>query len=317
VDADSWEPLGYSEGTEFQLLLGLLPAGGEREGVLKFPAFRDQKRCLLGRLLARRACARALGLADFSGLEVGRTFGQKPFLQGPLPSRLPNFNFSVSHDGRWVVLASDPLRLVGADVSAPQRARGDREDDSWLQDLENVLTDKERAYIEAEQTPRARYSVFQRIWSAKEAVTKAVGSGLDFGLERIEVTLDGVEPPDGWQGWQQWWGRPKEPQAPAPHGPPWASVEVDQWPRPEWQLRQEALPGGHWATVALGPVEEVEDRNGEFSRTLRLRHVDAVARHMAAVTHFEVLPVAALVPQAAAEALSAAQRQTHGHMAWG
>lgn len=268
----------------------------------------DRKRSLLGRLLIRRACARALGTEDFAGLDIGRTHGQKPFLRAPLPKSLPNFNFNISHDGHWVVLASDPLRLIGVDITAPQRARGDSEDDSFLCDLENLMYAAEQARIGREPTVRGRYSVFQRIWSAKEALTKAVGEGLDFGLDRIEVTLDGRAEPDpldalwGWLG--QWRhpeaeGSPQRSQAPPP-GLPEAVVSIDFLPRPEWSLQQRVLPGDHWLTVALGPVEQVKDRNMEFSTTLRVWGIDSEARRRSLETpapEFEVLPVASLVPE--------------------
>ncbi|CAK0790186.1 unnamed protein product, partial [Prorocentrum cordatum] len=108
----------------------------------------------------------------------------------------------VSHDGRWVVLASDPLRLVGVDVAAPQRWRGDAEDDSWMEDLFELLSDSERSRVRREDSVRGRYGVFQRLWSAKEAVTKAIGRGLDFSIERIEVALDG-EVQSAWPSWAQ------------------------------------------------------------------------------------------------------------------
>lgn len=35
--------------------------------------------------------------------------------------RAPNFNFNVSHEGDYVVLASEPLCICGIDVAAPQQ----------------------------------------------------------------------------------------------------------------------------------------------------------------------------------------------------
>merc|ERR1719436_2076811 len=106
-----------------------------------------------------RACSYASGLEQFDNICIARTYGKKPFLKSPRPSELPNFNFNVSHDGRWVVLASDPLRLVGADVAAPQRERGDLEDDAWLEDLSELLFDSEQERISRETNVRGRYAV--------------------------------------------------------------------------------------------------------------------------------------------------------------
>jgi hypothetical protein len=35
----------------------------------------------------------------------------------------PNFNFNVSHEGEFVVLASEPVAIVGVDVAAPGQLR--------------------------------------------------------------------------------------------------------------------------------------------------------------------------------------------------
>lgn len=364
VDAERWRPCGGAGGKEFQLFLGLLPAGEERDGVLHSPNMADRKRALLGRLLARRACSRALGFglsvgthsavsSDCAPAErvgeatssastadrracfvMGRTYGRKPFLQQPLPEGMPNFNFNVSHDGRWVVLASDPLRLVGIDVSAPQRKRGDREDDDWFADLANLLSEAEQDRINREVTVRARYAAFQRIWSAKESVTKATGQGVDFGLERIEVTLDHEQPPPLVPLWLQnrrraWKGNEpaeKRPEVAVPPmagafsqqwpPPPCAEIVIDLWPRAEWELVQHSLADDHWVTVALGPAEQAVDRNGVFVQCLRLRGVpgvDEFARRAGrsaaqqAPPQFEILPVAALVPPELFEAWEAAR----------
>mmetsp|Transcript_97851 Transcript_97851/g.301685 ORF Transcript_97851/g.301685 Transcript_97851/m.301685 type:complete len:362 (-) Transcript_97851:43-1128(-) len=334
VNSSEWKPAGEKDGKEFQFLVSLIREPSERESVSKFVRFVDQKRAVLSRLLVRRACAAVLGLSSFKAIEIARTKGKKPFLRCPRPPPerpdLGNFNFNVSHDGRWVVLASDPLRLVGVDISAPQRWRGDAEDDKWLEDLSNLLFDKEQAYIAREATVRERYSVFQRIWSAKESVTKAVGEGLDFGLGRIEVTLDGVDPSSEW--WQSFLGRfSEQQQQQQQHGEqpmtvapsPYADVSIDMWPRPEWEVRQQLLPDDHWVTVAMGPVEEAVDANGEFVGTFRVHQAGAASGGAVqqgppgAAPFFEVLPVEALVPAVDAEAFEALRRETASMPAFG
>ncbi|CAK0790187.1 unnamed protein product, partial [Prorocentrum cordatum] len=76
------------------------------------------------------------------------------------------------------------------------------QDDSWMEDLFELLSDSERSRVRREDSVRGRYGVFQRLWSAKEAVTKAIGRGLDFSIERIEVALDG-EVQSAWPSWAQ------------------------------------------------------------------------------------------------------------------
>lgn len=319
MDAGAFKPIGGNESDAVKfvrtLLLGPRHSGEERG------RFEDQKRTLLGRLLALRACAMALGHPDFTNVKIGRTRGMKPFLQSPLPEKLPNFNFNVSHDGRWVVLVADPLRLCGVDVSAPQLARGDREDDSWFEDLESILYESEKQVIGRGSTVQGRYELFQRMWSAKESVTKAVGQGLSFGMERIEVTLDpsgltlppepkrlkcsgafstalallGTSPAEA----------PEPVQKPTRLSPCEVSqvhVSIDHWPRPEWWLEQEALPGNHWVTTAAGPPEEAVDADGAFVATMRLRDHRGLdqavcrARAVDPLKRFEILKVEELLP---------------------
>mmetsp|Transcript_138978 Transcript_138978/g.443778 ORF Transcript_138978/g.443778 Transcript_138978/m.443778 type:complete len:388 (+) Transcript_138978:92-1255(+) len=312
VRADTWRPVGGEHGQEFQFLLGLVPEGPERDGIFRSPRWADRKSALLGRLLARRACARALGLDGLVGFVVAKTHGGKPFLRAPLPNHMPNFNFNVSHDGHWVVLASDPLHVVGCDVSAPQRVRGDAEDDAWIQELSNLLHQGELDAIHQEPTVRKRYAVFQRLWSAKEAVTKGIGQGIVFGVARIEVDLGRAKPLvdlGGVADWlRSWWHQekgedPKEVEQaqtseldPDACGRTEPFVYIDMWPRSDWRIAQQPLAEDHWVSVALGPVEEVVDQNGDFLRTLRLRNLSQEQAAFGREPHFEELSVMSLVP---------------------
>jgi len=271
VRASSW--LGDdAQDPEFQFWLKLLPPL-ESERVLKLRIFREMKKSLLGKLLALRACARASGLDEYPGLELRRTTNDKPFLFRPRPEGLPNFNFNVSHDGDWVVLASDPFNVVGVDVSATQRARGDPVDDQWMEDLSCVLTGDEMLSCRSRCAVEDRYDVFQRIWSVKEAYVKALGQGMDFGLGRIEVDVDR----------RRSWRVPEEQ----------VSVFVDGC-RSRWSFRQCKLPGAHWVSVALGPTADVMMDGCELSSTLwRCSSVECVDGPLA----FEVLSLTALLPQ--------------------
>ena len=65
----------------------------------------------------------------------------------------PNFNFNVSHEGHYVVMASDPALLIGIDVSSPFPLRdagpplGDF--DKIREVFANVLTDYEWELVDA------------------------------------------------------------------------------------------------------------------------------------------------------------------------
>ena len=105
VNTERWNPEGDHEGAEFTFLLSLLPQH-EREDCLRFVHMPDKKRALVSRLLQRAACAKVTS-APHASIEIRRTKGRKPFLHSPLPDPTiaPNFNFNVSHEGEFVVLA--------------------------------------------------------------------------------------------------------------------------------------------------------------------------------------------------------------------
>ena len=116
----------------------------------------DRKRALVSRLLQRRCLCTVFG-AENDRLVLALTKGGKPYpdfsasMITPLPSA-PNFNFNVSHEGHLVVLACEPVLLVGIDVSAPFELRSGPSlgDFNQLREtFSNVLTESEWSMVEA------------------------------------------------------------------------------------------------------------------------------------------------------------------------
>jgi hypothetical protein len=116
VNTARWAPEGDHLGAEFQFLLTLIPPH-ERADCLKMVHMPDKKRALVSRLLQRQACANVMQMPHDSVL-ISRTKARKPFLANPraLP-HAPNFNFNVSHEGDFVVLASEPHAICGRGAS--------------------------------------------------------------------------------------------------------------------------------------------------------------------------------------------------------
>lgn len=213
VNSEEWQPPGGADGPEFRFLLSLIPEAAERETVCRYVFLEDKKRALISRLLSRRACAAVLGLRSFANIKIARTKGRKPFLKSPRPPadkpHLANFNFNVSHEGSWVVLASEPICVCGVDVAAPCAARPGADNiDPWRDFQDQLAVDEWAVVFEAadqeetvaeepqvlldpllngsDQRPSSPpgYGMFQRFWSAKEAFVKARGDGLGFELKR-------------------------------------------------------------------------------------------------------------------------------------
>lgn len=271
VNSTAWKP---SE-VEFEFILQSLLPPHESDAVRRFRRMEDRKRAVLSRLMQRNAIARACeanggGGAEeeaaatttraLRGLDVRRTKGSKPFFAVRLGlAHAPNFNFNVSHEGDYVVLASETHAVVGVDVAAPGQVRrvteaasAETDVEALLETFKNVLTQREVDAIREtarEKGERAGEELFRKHWSLKEAHVKAVGVGLGMDLKRCEFVIDDVSST--------------------------ARVIVDGTPRSDWSFHMQAFPpivqdavpreNRHWITVSRGPLADVVDANGEFT----------------------------------------------------
>eukprot|EP00670_Eutreptiella_braarudii_P028629 CAMPEP_0174377792 /NCGR_PEP_ID=MMETSP0811_2-20130205/121660_1 /TAXON_ID=73025 ORGANISM="Eutreptiella gymnastica-like, Strain CCMP1594" /NCGR_SAMPLE_ID=MMETSP0811_2 /ASSEMBLY_ACC=CAM_ASM_000667 /LENGTH=489 /DNA_ID=CAMNT_0015529873 /DNA_START=726 /DNA_END=2191 /DNA_ORIENTATION=- len=222
VDVSAWEP----SDEEFDFLIDLVPSDNPQE-VKKYRVRADRKRALVGRLLTHAAVATVLGI-PYREISIGRTKGRKPFLCTPHSvDWAPNFNFNVSHEGRYVALATENLCVVGVDVAAPlsQRKRNQSVPE-FFATLETVCSPRECNDIRKQGSEELQSGAFQRHWSLKEAFVKARGDGLAFDpLSRAEFTIGG--PLDA-----------LEPR-----------VCVDGQARPEWNFFLEERDG-YWFSVS-------------------------------------------------------------------
>jgi 4'-phosphopantetheinyl transferase len=249
VNATRWQPQGGTDGPEFQFLLSLIDTSDASQ-VGKYRKEEDRKRALLSRLMARQASAKVLGLGDFADIRIARTLEGKPYLKAPRPrDELANFNFNISHEGDWVVLASEPRCVCGVDVSAPEDCgMGAKTDvfNTFREQLspaewEQVRRKAAEGPSQPGADPTYDCDAFQRYWSCKEAFVKARGDGLAFEpLGRAEFSFRGKA----------------------------ATVRVDGREMPHWRFFSHRLGEDHWVTVARGPPEHVVDREGGFRATL-------------------------------------------------
>eukprot|EP00198_Chlamydomonas_reinhardtii_P011536 XP_001700873.1 predicted protein [Chlamydomonas reinhardtii] len=220
--------------------------------------------------MQRCAVTAALGVA-WPEVALARTKGRKPFTTNAKPPHAPNFNFNVSHEGRYVVLAAEPLALVGVDVAAPRSARpgpaAARPLDQHLRIFRPQLADSEWALLEGlAGSAQRQEAAFQSLWSLKEAFIKARGDGLGFSpLSRAAFELpqpgdcsgDSVTQPSA---------APTVPDAPSTVRS--ATLVLDGVRQLRWRFELHMLPGHHCAAVALGPAAEAVDEWGVFKATL-------------------------------------------------
>ena len=307
VNSTTWNP----DDEEFNFVLGLLPVR-EREGVTRFKHVADRKRAVLSRLWVRCAILRALASVEgaknklrMEDLDVKRTKGAKPFYAASLASAsAPNFNFNVSHEGDYVVLASETHAVVGVDVAAPGQVRAiggngsvERDVEALLRTFTSTLADGEIAAIRAKTArdgERAGEDLFRRHWSLKEAMVKAIGVGLAMDLRRCEFAIDEATST--------------------------ARVTLDGQPRDDWSFHMQAFPpivdssgirsDTHWITVSRGPISDIVDANGEFlNAAFSRRQFDAEAWRRILdqpSPPFELITVGDLIPNEHKDAFEAA-----------
>ncbi|KDN21945.1 4'-phosphopantetheinyl transferase family protein [Amycolatopsis rifamycinica] len=128
--------------------------------------------------------------------------------------RLPGApEFSVSHTGRWLLLATAETGVIGADIEDPAAAA----DPAGLAGV--VLSAPEhREFSAAASAERA--GLLLTAWTRKEAAMKLAGLGLAAAPARVDVR-SAV-----------------------------ARSDVPGWPRERVHLRSLAAPGGHVAALA-------------------------------------------------------------------
>ena len=194
------------EFADHQAALDGVLAPEERTHVERFRGGRATAR--LSRRLLRLVLAHYLDLApaeiqiDRSCAACGRPHG-KPRLRGRPGAATAGIEFSVAHGGDLIVLAFAGTALIGVDIEptgAPQDASAEL--------LEFTLTPAERRRVR-EAPEHQRRQVFLRYWTGKEAVLKALGTGLDVEPQAValpplptggttSVTLPGSLPVELW-----------------------------------------------------------------------------------------------------------------------
>ncbi|MGW3964509.1 4'-phosphopantetheinyl transferase family protein [Amycolatopsis sp. NPDC005003] len=133
--------------------------------------------------------------------------------------------FSVSHTGRWLLLAVAEAGMIGADIEDPATAA----DPAGLAGV--VLSASEHREFSA-AAPAERAGRLLAAWTRKEAAMKLAGLGLAAAPARVDV-----------------------------RGPV-AGSDVPGWPREPVHLRAFAVPGGHVAALATTvPVRTVRRRD--------------------------------------------------------
>jgi len=171
---------------------------------------------IAGRWLLRSVLSALVGLAP-AAIRLHKDERGKPSVLGASASA-PSFN--ISHSGGLVALVLAPKRRVGIDVEA-QRPLVDA-----VRLAQRILTTREAAGFQA-LPESAREDALLTAWTRKEAVLKAIGTGIAGSPESIDVLGGSDDAPDQL-----------------------VVVSPDD-PLTRWSLRALAMPAGFYGALAI------------------------------------------------------------------
>ncbi|MDM0053050.1 4'-phosphopantetheinyl transferase superfamily protein [Variovorax sp. J22R115] len=164
----------------------------ERDRAARFHFERDRRRFVVGRATLRIVLSRYGSGEAAARLRLRYGAQGKPALDRAQARHEPPIEFNLAHSQELVLIAVAAGRALGVDVEFVRP----------IDDLEGMArqvctTDELRSLL---GMPTAlRGEAFLRCWTRKEACLKAIGTGLSFPLEHVQVgcTADAPEPP-GW-----------------------------------------------------------------------------------------------------------------------
>ncbi|KAJ8280441.1 hypothetical protein GJAV_G00054600 [Gymnothorax javanicus] len=204
----------------------------EKERIGQFVFAKDAKLAMAGRLLMRKLISEQVGIS-WDQIHLERTARGKPFLANPPPaSESQKWNFNVSHQGDFAVLAAERGWQVGVDVMKTSMP-GSGSVPEFFRIMRRQFTEHEWKTVRAAGLERAQLDMFHRHWTLKESFIKAIGTGLGFDLQRVEFHISPVLMQEG----QVYRG---------------TRMHLDSEEEEDWGFEECLLDEHHHVAVALG-----------------------------------------------------------------
>ncbi len=170
----------------------------EQETASRFLFEADRRQYLVAHALVRRVLALETGLPE-AEVVIRRSARGRPFLRRPdvgLPRGGQELDFNLSHSGGHNLLGVVRSHRIGVDVERVDR--GERGLDAIIE----TFARDERAWVAQAAPGRSRDWRTLRLWTLKEAYSKARGLGLGLPFDSFSFTLDeergvlGFRPPE-------------------------------------------------------------------------------------------------------------------------
>ncbi|MFD8413805.1 4'-phosphopantetheinyl transferase family protein [Streptomyces sp. NPDC059650] len=157
----------------------------EQEVAGRFLFERDRRQYLVAHALVRRVLALETGIPEAEAV-IWRSSRGRPFLQTPaggLPRGADTLDFNLSHAHAYNLLGVSRGLRIGVDVE--RLDRGER----GLDAIVVTFSPEEQAWIADAAPGRPRDRRALRVWTLKEAYSKARGLGLGLPFDTFAFTL--------------------------------------------------------------------------------------------------------------------------------
>ncbi|AWO99121.1 putative L-aminoadipate-semialdehyde dehydrogenase-phosphopantetheinyl transferase [Scophthalmus maximus] len=210
----------------------------EKERIGQFVFAKDAKKAMAGRLLLRRFVCERMGV-PWSEFRLERSPRGKPYLAAPTKVSSGSggaWSFNLSHQGDYAVLAAEQGLQVGVDIMK-NTMPGSKSVSEFFRIMTRQFTAYEWSIIQSAAADHRQLAAFYRHWALKESFIKAIGTGLDFDLQRAEFHLPS-EPPSQDQVLRQ------------------TKMHLDGKEEGDWIFEESLLDVDHHVAVALGPADK-------------------------------------------------------------
>ncbi|MBN1468465.1 MAG: 4'-phosphopantetheinyl transferase superfamily protein [Fusobacteriaceae bacterium] len=165
----------WKEALPLILLKWAVMSKNERKKVESFKFFEDRMRCATGKIISRIILSSYTKLEEHKLHITNQKYG-KPYLENDNLGE--SIHYNVSHSEELVLLVFTKLPLIGVDIEKM------KDIPEYIEISKQFFTYSEYQNIKK----KAKKEFFYQYWTAKEAYVKALGEGLNKGLNTFEIS---------------------------------------------------------------------------------------------------------------------------------